>query len=215
MDILTAYRSCALRSAVNGASNSCSCLRLCARKPVFFCGSDSHPLIRTCSENGNAMSLRVISFLRAVAKGDIVICFSLFREPDWEKHILKFKKSHHSGCYAVQLGASLHRKVLGFIHAVRLAGMHQDLSPWWPWETHLQACTQETSVSQLLLEWTDIHSDHSKRGMEGGIWLHKRSCLGSCTETAVSAPSWQLLVITGRIWALKQQLGSQVPPLVT
>ena len=75
MDIVTAYKSCTLHSAVNGASNSCSCLRLCARKPVFFCGSHSHPLIRTCSENGNAMSLRVISFLRAVAKGDIVICF--------------------------------------------------------------------------------------------------------------------------------------------
>lgn len=150
MDILTANKSCTLHSAVNGASNSCSCLRLCARKPVFFCGSLSHPLIRTCSENGNAMSLRVISFLRAVAKGDIVICCSLFRESDWEKHILNFKKKHYSGGYAVQLGASQHRKVLGFIHAVPLAGMRQGLSPWWPWESHLQWSASQVTLSSYL-----------------------------------------------------------------
>lgn len=68
------------------------------------------------------MSLRVISFLRAVAKGDIVICFNLFRERDREKHILNFKKKHYSGFYVAHLGVCLHRKILGFAHAVLLLG---------------------------------------------------------------------------------------------
>lgn len=169
MDILTAHKNCTLHSAVNGASNSCSCLRLCARKPVFFCGSLCHPLIRTCSENGNAVSLRMISFLRAIAKGGIVICFNLFREWDWEKYILNFKKKKKNNKHIILIfrqfiwDSVCAEKLWVLLMLFCFSGLCQDFWICWPQGTQPRGhqrchnkCPLASQVSQLPLEPTDL-----------------------------------------------------------